>query len=659
MKQTERDTRGPAPGSRDDVALDPLAPEATIGPDGGPDACAVVDEEAAAAASTPPPELHAEEALGKAYDTRLVKRLWSFMRPYRRLFWLSVLCLPLSSGLMLVQPYLLKLAIDRHVATGDAAGLAQIGFFYLAAIVGECVFFYAQYYLTMLVAQRTLADLRVQAFAHVQKLSMSYFDRNPIGRLVTRLTSDIDVLNEMFAAGAMTIFMDVLTLIGIVAIMMSIDLHLALAALAVMPVMILALNFFRLAARRTYRLIRERLARLNAYLQEAISGMTIIQLFARERLSYEEFRALNDDHREANHWSNIYEAALFSVVEAMASISVAIMVWYGAAGIRSGAVAFGTLVAFIEYIQRFFIPIREFSTKYAVMQSAMASSERVFQLLDTAPAIASPPAHRAAPQRRGAIEFDHVWFAYKHDDFVLRDVSFTVNPGEKVAIVGATGSGKTSLIKLLSRFYDVSRGAIRVDGVDVREWDLGELRRRIGVVLQDVFLFSGDVAGNISLGRAEITPARMEEAARRVNALGFIDALPGRFGEPLRERGSNLSTGQRQLLAFARALAYDPTILVLDEATSSIDTDTEILIQDALTTLLRDRTAVVIAHRLSTIENSDRIIVLHHGEIREIGTHEELIAARGIYCRLYELQYAAGPEQPDAPVRGQRRAEMD
>jgi ATP-binding cassette, subfamily B, multidrug efflux pump len=598
---------------------------------------------------SPEADLHQEAALGKAYDARLVRRLWAFIRPYRGVFWLSVLCLPVSSVMMLMQPYLLKLAIDRHVRTGDASGLTQMGLLYLGAIVGECVFFYAQYYFTMLVAQRSLADLRVQVFAHVQRLPLSYFDRNPIGRLVTRLTSDVDVVNEMFAAGSMTVFMDVLTMIGIVVIMLSLHVRLALVALALMPLLLLAINFFRVAARRTYRLIRERLARLNAYLQEALSGMMVIQLFVRETRCLEEFRELNDAHRQANHWSNIYEAALFSMVEAFASISAALMIWYAAGDIVAGTLAFGTLVAFIEYLQRFFVPIREFSTKYAVMQSAMASAERVFQLLDTEPEIASPAAPRTPVAPVGGIEFDHVWFAYKDDEFVLRDVSFRVAPGEKIAIVGATGSGKTSLIKLLSRFYDVTRGAIRVDGVDVREWDLAALRRHIGVVLQDVFLFSGDVASNISLGRPEITAARMEEAARRVNAWPFVSALPGRLREPLRERGANLSTGQRQLLAFARALAYEPTILVLDEATSSVDTETEMLIQDALVTLMADRTALVIAHRLSTIEHADRIVVLHHGAVREIGTHQELMEARGIYHRLYQLQYLvpAGPPAAD------------
>ena len=591
---------------------------------------------------------HREEALGKAYDARLVRRLWTFLRPYRGLFWLSVLLLPMSSVLMLVQPYILKLAIDNHVATGDASGLGLMALLFLGAILGECAFFYAQYYCTMLMAQRSLADLRVRVFDHVLRLPLGYFDHNPIGRLVTRLTSDVDVVNEMFSAGAMTIFMDVLTMIGIVAIMLSIDVRLALVALALMPLLLLAINFFRIAARATYRAIREALARLNSYLQEALSGMMVIQLFGREAASLEEFQVLNDAHRKANHWSNIYEAALYSMVESLASISAALMIWYAAGGIVAGTLAFGTLVAFIEYLQRFFIPIRDFSTKYAVMQSAMASAERIFQLLDTEPEIASPPAPRPAPPARGAIEFDGVWFAYKSEEWVLRDVSFRIAPGEKIAIVGATGSGKTSLIKLLSRFYDVGRGAIRVDGIDVREWDLGALRRRIGVVLQDVFVFSGDVAGNISLRDAAITPARMEEAARRVHAWSFIADLPGKLREPLRERGSNLSTGQRQLLAFARALAYDPAILVLDEATSSVDTETEMLIQDALATLMADRTAVVIAHRLSTIEHADRIVVLHHGAVREIGTHQQLVEARGIYHRLYQLQYLVPAE--DAPA---------
>ncbi|HUI26135.1 MAG TPA: ABC transporter ATP-binding protein, partial [Candidatus Kryptonia bacterium] len=511
------------------------------------------------------------------------------------------------------------------------------------AVVGELTFLYLQYYFTMLVAQKSLADLRIAIFAHVQRLDAAFFDRNPVGRLVTRMTTDVDVINEMFAAGAITILMDLVTLLGIVGIMLAIDARLALVSLSLLPLMLVAINFFRIRARHSYRLIRERIARLNAYLQEAISGMAVIQLFVREAQTFAEFDRHNDAHREANHWSNIYEASLFSIVEAVSSISFALIVWYGGSRILGGALAFGTLVAFIEYVQKFFVPLRDFSTKYAVMQSAMTAAERVFELLDTAPAICTPPhvqspVARGAVRARGRIEFDHVWFAYKRDDFVLRDVSFTVEPGEKVAIVGATGAGKTTIIKLLNRFYDVQRGRVLVDGVDVREWELSALRRCIGAVAQDVFLFSGTVAENIDLGRPQIDPDAVRRAATTVHAQRFIERLPGGYDERIRERGSNLSTGQRQLLSFARALAYDPTILVLDEATSSVDTETELLIQDAVEKLMHDRTAVVIAHRLSTIEHADRIIVMHHGQVREVGSHRELLALGGLYARLHALQ---------------------
>jgi len=596
-----------------------------------------------AAPAARPADLAEERALGKAYDARLIRRLWSYIRPYRRDFWLSMACLPATSIFSLAQPYLLKLTIDRYIASHDANGVAGMGLLFAAAVSGELVFLYLQYYLTMLVAQQSLADLRIEIFAHVQQLEAAYFDRNPVGRLVTRMTTDVDVINEMFAAGAMTILMDLVTLLGIVAILLAIDWHLALVSLALLPLMLVAINFFRIKARRSYRLIRERIARLNAYLQEAISGMMVIQLFAREAGTFDEFDRLNDAHREANHWSNIYEASLFSLVEAISSISFALIVWYGGGRILAGALAFGTLVACIEYVQKFFVPIRDFSSKYAVMQSAMSAAERVFDLLDTPSAVRpTAPTPYAPPRVRGHIEFEHVWFAYKRDEPILRDVSFTVQPGEKVAIVGATGAGKTTVIKLLNRFYDVQRGHVRVDGVDVRDWDLPALRRAIGAVAQDVFVFSGTIAENISLRRPEIAREAVRRAAVTVNADRFIEHLPAGYDQPLRERGSNLSTGQRQLLAFARALAYDPAILVLDEATSSVDTETELLIQDALDKLMRDRTAVVIAHRLSTIEHSDRIIVMHHGQIRELGTHGELLALGGIYARLHALQTQGG-----------------
>lgn len=593
-----------------------------------------------------------ETLLGRAYDARLAYRLWQFIRPYQREFWLSVACLPVTSAFVLAQPYLLKVTIDRYVAQNNPHGVAVMGVIFGATIVAELGFMYLQYYLTMVVAQKSLADLRIAVFAHVQRLEAAYFDRHPVGRLVTRMTTDIDVINEMFAAGALTIGMDVVTLLGIVGIMLAIDVKLALVSLALLPFLLLAINFFRLRARHSYRLIRERIARLNAHLQEAISGMMVIQLFTRETRTYEEFDEFNDAHRQANHWSNIYEASLFSIVEAISSISFALIVWYGGIRILDATLAFGTLVAFIEYVQKFFVPVRDFSSKYAVMQSAMSAAERVFELLDTRPAIAAPANPRLPAATRtcpGRIAFEHVWFAYKGDDWVLRDVSFEISPGEKIAIVGATGAGKTTIIKLLNRSYDVQRGRVLVDGIDVRDWDLHALRRSVGAVAQDVFLFSGSIADNISLRRRDIDRAAAEAAAVTANAHRFIRQLPGNLDEPLRERGSNLSTGQRQLLSFARALAYNPAILVLDEATSSVDTETESLIQDALAKLLADRTAVVIAHRLSTIEHSDRIIVMHHGQVREIGSHRELLALGGLYARLHALQTrSAHPPQPPA-----------
>ena len=609
-----------------------------------------------ASASASSAGLPEEQALGRAYDARLIGRLWRYIRPYRKDFWVSVACLPAISLFGLAQPYLVKITIDRFIATRSAHGVALMGGLYGAAVLGEFGFLYLQYYFTMLVAQKSLADLRIDIFTHVERLDAAYFDRNPVGRLVTRMTTDVDVINEMFAAGAMTILMDVITLLGIVGILLAINVRLALVSLAMLPLMLLAINFFRLKARHSYRLIRERIARINAYLQEAISGMMVIQLFAREAKTFQQFDRYNDAHREANHWANIYEASLFSLVEAVSSISFALIVWYGGGQILAGALAFGTLVAFIEYVQKFFVPVRDFSSKYAVMQSAMSAAERVFELLDTPVLIRNAPSARVPSAARGQIEFEHVWFAYRGDDFVLRDVSFRVESGEKIAIVGATGAGKTTIIKLLNRFYDVQRGRVLVDGIDVRDWDLRALRRCIAAVAQDVFLFSGTIADNIRLGRPEIGMEAVCRAAATVHAQRFIEQLPAQYNEKVRERGSNLSAGQRQLLSFARALAYAPAVLVLDEATSSVDTETELLIQDAIEQLMRDRTAVVIAHRLSTIEGADRIIVMHHGQIREVGSHRELLALGGLYARLHALQtrgheYAArdtGGAVPDA-----------
>jgi ATP-binding cassette subfamily B protein len=580
-----------------------------------------------------------EEVLGKAYDLRLIRRLWQFILPYKRLFLISMLLLPLQQAFGLAQPYLMKIGIDQYIAGKDLWGLQSVMLLFLGALIGETLAIFTHYYLSMVVAQRCLADLRVAIFSYVQKLPMSYFDRNPVGRLVTRMTTDVDVLQEMFSSGVVTLIADFTMVIWIVAIMFSIHVELALVSLALIPPMAFAINFFRVKARQTYRLIRERIARINAYLGEAISGMSVIQLFAREEKTYREFEALNASHRDAYHLSNLYEAALYSMVEAAGAVSVGLLLWYGGGEVLHGVIGIGTLVAFKEYLHRFFVPLREFSQKYAVMQSAMAAAERIFQLLDTPVDIESPKNARVPKPFRGEVVFDEVWFHYQSGDPVLKGVSFRIEPGEKVALVGATGSGKTTTIKLLNRFYDIRRGSIKVSGVDVQQWELRALRQHIGVVLQDVFLFSGDVRANLALGDPSIPLERIERAAQLANADGFIRVLPDGYDAHVRERGSNFSAGQRQLLSLARVLVYQPEILVMDEATSSVDTETEALIQDALEKVMRDRTCLLIAHRLSTIRNADRIIVLHHGEVREVGSHAELMERRGIYHRLYQLQY--------------------
>jgi len=580
-----------------------------------------------------------EEILGKAYDVRLIRRLWKFIFPYRQLFFFTMALLPLQQAFGLAQPYLIKIGIDQYIAGSDLWGLQNVMLLFFLVLVGETVTAFAHHYLSMLVAQRCLADMRVAIFSHVQKLPLSYFDRNPVGRLVTRMTTDVDVLQEMFSSGVLTLVSDFIMVAWIVGIMFYLHAGLALVSLALIPPMVLAINFFRVKARQNYRQIRERIARVNAYLGEAISGMTVIQLFSREQKTYREFEALNAAHRDAYHVSNTYEAALYSMVEAAGSVSLGLLLWYGGGEVLHGVIGIGTLVAFKEYIHRFFVPLRDFSQKYAVMQSAMASAERIFQLLDT-PADVQQAKNPVVPKPfRGEVVFDQVWFHYKPGDPVLKGVSFRIEAGEKVAVVGATGSGKTTLIKLLNRFYDIQRGSIKVSGVDVRDWDLPSLRRHIGVVLQDVFLFSGDVRANLALGNPDVPMERIEKAAAVANADHFIRQLPDGYLASVRECGSNFSAGQRQLLSLARMLVFEPEILVMDEATSSVDTETEALIQDALEKVMRQRTCLLIAHRLSTIRHADRIIVLHHGEIREIGTHGELMERQGIYYRLYQLQY--------------------
>ncbi|HEY2773476.1 MAG TPA: ABC transporter ATP-binding protein [Candidatus Binatia bacterium] len=589
-----------------------------------------------------------EQAILGTRDIAMVRAMWRFLAPYKGLFFLSVVLLPLISACLLVQPYIIKKAIDHCIAAGTTDGLLWWVLAYTAAFIGEFTLLYWQNVVTMMLAQKSLADLRLAVFRKIESMDTAFFDRNPVGRLVTRMTTDVDVINEMFAAGAITMLMDAMTLVGIVVIMFTLHVKLTLAAMATLPLMLILVDFFRRRTRTYYRLIRDRIARINAYLQESITGMAVVQLFASEERMGREFGELNEAYRDANHWSNIYEASLFSIVEAVSAISTAAILWYGAhlvigepvsaASSVSNAVGFGTLVAFMEYINRFFVPVRDFSTKYAVLQSAIAACEKVFGLLELEPGLVSPSQPVPAPPRTGTIEFDDVWFSYLPGEPVLRGVSFRVAAGEHVAIVGATGSGKTTITKLLSRFYDVERGRVLVDGVDVREWDLGDLRRRIVTVLQDVFLFAGTAADNIRLGRDDITDEEMHAAARAVHADRFLERLPEGYDAPVRERGNNFSTGQRQLLSFARALAYKPDILVLDEATSSVDHETEELIQDAVARMQEGRTSLVIAHRLATIESADRIVVLHHGALRESGTHEELLRLGGLYARLYQLQ---------------------
>ncbi len=594
-----------------------------------------------------------------ALDVRLVRWIWTFIRPYRRLFFLSVVLMPINSALFLAQPYIIKLTIDIFLAKRRSApapwlartieafgghGLLVMGLLYLVLVIGEFVTFYAQFYLTMMLAQYSLSDLRLALFRHVERLPMAFFDRTPVGRLVSRMTTDIDAINDMFASGSLTIFIDFLTLTGIVVIMFGLNSHLAPWALCVIPPLALVINFFRVRARAVYLAIRDRLAAVNAYLSEAIGGMAVIQLFTREQRSRDEFDVLNRESRDAQMMANIYEAGLFSTVEALSSFTIALVLWVGGGQVIHRAIELGTLVAFMEYTKRFFMPLQEISSKYTALQSALASAERIEALMVEPESIASPPAPKAVAAPRGSVVFEHVNFSYRSGEPVLKDLSFTVEPGQKVAIVGPTGSGKTTIMRLLNRFYDVTSGRILVDGIDVREWDLTALRRAIGLVQQDVFLFAGDILENVRLGRAGLSEREVREALARAQALRFVERLPAALAQQVSERGANLSSGQRQLLSFARALAYDPPILVMDEATSSVDSETERLIQVALDELLAQRTALVIAHRLSTIERADRILVLANGVLRESGTHDELLRLRGLYFRLFELQYASASE---------------
>jgi len=585
-------------------------------------------------------DLHGEEEiLGKAYDARLMARILRYLRPYRKSLAVAFTFLLLYTGTQLLGPYITKIAIDRYIVNRDVHGLDLMAAAYLGVVFLGFIFLFIQTYTTEYTGQRAMHDLRLEIFGHLQRQDMAYFDRNPVGRLMTRTVNDVETLNELFSTGVVGLLGNLFTVVGIAAVMLWLDWKLGLVCLAAFPLILYISRFYRRRAREVYRESRLVLARLNAELQENISGIGTIQAFGQQAKMYGRFQQINCGYRNVLLRSVGYNAVFFPIIELFSALTIGLLLWYGGGLILQQAIQPGVIVAFIQYIQRMYQPIRDLAEKYNIMQAAMASSERIFGLLDTPATIENCSEPKAPRQFQGEIEFKDVWLAYNAGEPVLKGVSFRVRPGEKVALVGATGGGKTSIISALCRFYDVERGAIRVDGIDVREWDKQRLRRHIGLVLQDVFLFSGDIAANITLGDARISEPQMMEAARRVHIAAFVEHLPDGYHAEVQERGSTLSQGQRQLLSFARALAFDPKILVLDEATSSVDTETEMLIQDALEELLKNRTALIIAHRLSTIRNADRILVIHKGEIWEQGTHQKLLAQGGLYARLYELQY--------------------
>ncbi len=657
--------------------------------------------------------LHEEEVLGKAYDSRLMKRLLVYLRPYRWQTGIALSSILLKVGADVLGPYLTHVVIDRYLAPvpglqtpldfflskNPFVGVAQIAALYVGFLIFAFLLEYLQTYFMQWAGQMVMFDLRSQIFRHLQRLHVAFYDKNPVGRLVTRVTTDVDALNEMFTAGVVSIFEDVFVLAAIVAIMLCMNWKLAMITFTVLPLIAMATRLFRDRVRDSYRRIRVAIARINAYLQEHVSGMVVLQLFNREKRAYKKFSEVNAVHMDAFKDAIMAHAVYYPVVEILSATAIASVIWFGGHDVIRGlatlgvtlelsrktivafhtvrsVVTIGVLAAFIQYAQRFFRPIQDFSEKYNILQSAMAAGERVFKLLDTPVEITSPAVTKT-PEGPGRIQFDHVWFAYRtastpdrvvagdspaqpepttahvgtglrpvhveHSstvpDWVLRDVSFAIEPGQTVAIVGHTGAGKTTIISLLLRFYDVQRGAITIDGVDLKDMDLTHLRRRFGVVLQDPFLFTGTVEGNIRLGTRWIEDEDIEKAAEDVNLADFIRTLPGGFKEEVRERGSTLSTGQKQLISFARALAHEPKILILDEATSSVDTETEFRVRDALNRMVEGRTSIIIAHRLSTVQRADKIIVMHKGQVREMGTHQQLLAQRGIYYKLYQLQY--------------------
>ena len=592
---------------------------------------------------------HADDVLGKAYDARLMRRLLRRLRPHRAAAAVALAAIVGHSLMQLALPYLTKLAIDRHVVTGDLAGLWEIAAAFLLILAGSFALEYVETYAMGMTGQRIMFDLRMEIYEHLQRLDVAFYDRNPVGRLMTRVTTDVDAINDLFASGVISVVRDVFMLAGIMVVLLWMDWRLAAVTFAVLPLIALVTQWFRTNARASYREVRGWIARINAFLQEQITGMSTVQLFRREARSFAAFDRLNRRHRDANLDSIFYYATFYPTVELLGALATAAIIRAGGGWALDGTLTLGALVAFLQYSQRFFRPISDLSEKFNILQAAMASSERIFGLLDT-PVRLTSPARGRVPSGPGRLAFEHVWFAYRGEDHVLRDVSLAVEPGERVGIVGATGSGKTTLINLLLRFYDVGSGRVTIDGVDVREIPLDRLRRRFGLALQDVFLFSGTIRDNIAFGQAAISDAEIRAAAAGAHADRFIARLPDGFDSEVAERGATLSAGQRQLLSFARALAFAPDVLILDEATSSVDTDTEASIRDALRRLMTGRTTIAIAHRLSTVQDMDRIFVLHKGELRESGTHQELIARRGIYHTLHQLQYKDKEQERPTPA---------
>jgi len=623
------------------------------------------------------PKATDDEVLGKAYDGRLMRRLLTYLRPYKLQAGLSMGAVVLKAGADIMGPYLTKVAIDMYMSAHRpahpsllakwlspraAVGITQIAGIYLSLLTLSYLLEFIQTYLMQWTGQKIMFDMRKQIFRHLQRMDVAFFDRNPVGRLVTRLTSDVDALNEMFTSGVFAIFEDVFVLLGIVIVMLEMSWWLALITFSVLPLILLITSIFRKHVRDSYRRIRTAIARINAFTQEHITGMTVVQLFNREARAYKDFKAINEQHMIAFKDAILAYALYYPAVELLSSLAIALVIWLGGGGVIRSTLTIGILVAFIQYAQRFFRPIQDLSDKYNILQAAMAASERVFKLIDTEPGIVSPALPAAATGSAGRIEFRDVWFTYQQltdaqaaivargnaeelkalsteIEWILKGVSFTIEPNATAAIVGHTGAGKTTIVSLMMRFYDVQHGQVLIDGVDVREQDLTVLRRHFGVVLQDPFLFSGTIAENIRLGSEWITDTQLQAAAEQVNLSDFIETLPHRYDEVLRERGSGLSTGQKQLINFARALAHAPQILILDEATSSVDTETELRVRSALDRLVRGRTSVLIAHRLSTVQRADRILVMHKGQLREAGTHQELLGQRGLYWKLYRLQY--------------------